>query len=275
MTPQKLFPLHDRGMRSDFRSGSQHFVHKTITLSRARSSHPRQSAKCFAFTVIAIAAGAASLGFPSVLEANPNAPENAQRSTILFDLPALPLAIALERFMAITKVAVIVDSEVIGGRTSVALHGRFSPDQALRSLVAGTGLDPQPLEFEAYTIVASPRSTESQPLSRFTQYAAAIQQAVTNTLCQFDETRPTHYRVVVRMWLNWSGTTTCVELATRTGSPGLDRAISDALQRTEVGLPPPTDLPQPVKLAIMPRAIDTAVCAANDAGGGRVPDAGR
>lgn len=190
---------------------------------------------------------------------------NADDSVFL-SIPAQPLAGALEGFMAATKVAVIVDSKMIAGRTSAALEGSFSPEGALRVMLMGTGLDPRSLGAAAYTLVMLP-AVASQPPSRFIGYAANVQQAVTTALCQHDETRPTHYRAVMRLWLNPNGTVTRVELGRTTGNPTLDVAIGNTLQNINVGAPPPSGLPQPVKLAIVPRIVGDEACTSDRVSG--------
>lgn len=207
----------------------------------------------------------ASSFYLSVAKADPVAYES-----IHLDIPAQPLAGALERFMAATNVAVIVDSKMIMGRTSAALQGSFSPDGALHTMLAGTGLDPRPLGAGAYTLVLLPMA-ESRSPPRFIQFAATVQQAVTTALCQRDETHPTHYRTVMRLWLDSAGTVTRVELGNTTGNPTLDAAISDALQHINVGVPTPSGLPQPVKLAIVPHTVNDEVCLSDQAGDQPVP----
>jgi hypothetical protein len=177
-----------------------------------------------------------------------------------FDIPAEPLAKALERFMSVTHVAILTDSTLIAGRKSTALRGRFSPDNALRSLLTATGLDAHPIGSDAYTLVDMPLAPQPRRLPRFIEYAAALQWAVTSVLCQRDDTRPTHYRLVMRLWLNTAGAVTRIEFADSTGNPSLDMAIGNALQRLNVGVPAPAGLPQPVKLAILPTSKDAAAC---------------
>jgi Secretin and TonB N terminus short domain len=178
--------------------------------------------------------------------------QRADEFPVVFNIPAQPLVAALEHFMEAAKVSVVVDSAVIAGRTSAPLRGHFSPEGALRSLLAGTGLDPRPIGSRAYTLDPLPDAGAVHTVPRFTNYAMAIQQAVTNALCQSDETRPTHYRVVMRLWLSPGGAVTHVQIGGSTGS----RA------------PVPAGLPQPVKLAILPRVTPSdAACPPNDAGG--------
>jgi hypothetical protein len=199
----------------------------------------------------------------------------AGSGVISFDIPAQSLATALERFMTVANVAVLADSAVIAGRTSTALQGRFQPDGALRSLLAGTGLDPRPIGSGAYTLVQLSRLTETRSPPRFADYAAALQQAVTAALCRRDSTRPTHYRMVTRLWLSPAGAVTRIELGNSTGDSSLDLAIGAALRHIDIGVPVPSGLLQPVKLAIMPRATGVAACLPADAGGQLMPGLAR
>ena len=232
-------------------------------LSLRHNNHGR-SVTCLAVIVVSIIADIAAPTRVSIAKADPD----AGGLRVQFDLPAQPLA-ALESFMAAAKVAVFVDSATISGRRSAALQGSFSPEGALRSLLAGTGLDPRPIGASAYTLVPSQGAADVRPHPRFLKYAAAIQQAVIAALCLRDETRPTHYRTVMRLWLSGAGTATRVEISTTTGSPNLDAAIGDALKQIDVGAPTPSGLRQPVKLAILPRAVNDAACPSGEEGGGR------
>jgi hypothetical protein len=232
-----------------------------------------QSKRLFAVAaVVGIVSGIVSSSpYLSLAEADPD----THASEVPFDIPAQPLATALERFMTATKVAIIVDSTVIAGRTSATVQGSFSPGGALGALLAGTGLDRRPIGSGAYTLVPLPDMAGSRPPSRFVDYAAAIQRAVTAALCQRDETRPTHYRMVMRLWLSPSGAVMRVELANTTGNPNLDLAIGDALEHVNVGAPAPSDLPQPVKLAIVPHTASQPACSSDEAGNRPASDFGR
>jgi hypothetical protein len=234
-----------------------------------RRRYPGRTAKCFAATIVAIATVASSPCL-SIAKADPDAHD----SVVPFDIPAQRLATALERFMEATNVAVIVDAAVVAGRASAAVQGSFSPAGALRALLIGTGLDARPIGSAAYTLVPVPQIAAGRLPARFVNYAAVIQQAVTSALCRRNETRPTHYRAVMRLWLSPSGEITRVELAHTTGSSSLDQAIGGSLARLDVGAPIPSGLPQPVKLAILPRPVNEPVCP-SDGVGSRPADLGR
>lgn len=58
-----------------------------------------------------------------------------------FDIPAQPLAAALIAFGEQSGLQVTVDSALVAGLRAPAVVGRFTPAEALRRLLAGTGLD--------------------------------------------------------------------------------------------------------------------------------------
>ena len=191
-----------------------------------------------------------------------------------FDIPEQPLAAALERFMSVSNVTVVVDSAIIGARRSSAVRGALSPDGALQSLLEGTGLDSRHIGQGAYTLVPLPQGAEAPlRLPRFMDYAAAVQRAVMAALCRIDDTSPIRYRTVIRLWLYPDGKAKLAELAISTGNPGRDTAITGALGRVEVG-PVPRNLPQPIKLAIAPRGTDDTTCSPGRASAGPAPQWG-
>lgn len=195
-----------------------------------------------------------------------NEREAASSEFVEFDIPEQPLAAALERLMALSSVTIVVDGAVIGASRSNAVRGAFSPDGALQTLLEGTGLDSRSIGPGVYTLVPMPQTAEARPRQpRFADYAAAVQRAVIATLCRRDDTAPDRYRTVIRLWLRPEGKAMRAELAISTGSPSRDGAITDLLQRVDVGMAVPARLPQPIKLAILPRTTDGAACAANRA----------
>jgi hypothetical protein len=181
-----------------------------------------------------------------------------------FDIPEQSLAGALERYMSLSNVTIVVDSAVIGERRSSAVRGALSQDGALQSLLEGTGLDSRRIGPAAYTLVPLPQGAEARPrLPRFMDYAAAVQRAVTLALCRMDDTSPVRYRTVVRLWLHPDGKVRQAELAVSTGSASRDGAITGVLGGVTVGAAVPRDLPQPIKLAIASRRSDDAACSSD------------
>jgi hypothetical protein len=175
-----------------------------------------------------------------------------------FEIPDQPLAAALQRFMSASNVAIVVDGALVGIKRSSAIRGTFSPDGALQSMLEGTGLDSRRIGPGVYTLVPALPRAEARP--RFLNYAAVVQRAVMEALCRVDDTNPVRYRTVIRLWLQPDGIAKRVELAVSTGSQSSDAAVTDALQHLDVGNPAPTSLPQPIKLAIAPRATGDTSC---------------
>jgi hypothetical protein len=64
----------------------------------------------------------------------------AAGSPVEFDIPAQSLEDALKRYATATRRATLFRSEIVAGRRSATLHGRYVPEEALRRLLEGTGL---------------------------------------------------------------------------------------------------------------------------------------
>src|SRR6478752_6559979 len=80
-------------------------------------------------------------------------PQPADKAGILFDLPAQPLKKALELYDARASLSVFFPSGLAEGKTSTAVHGVFSPEEALRRLLEGTGLAVQAAAADAFVLV--------------------------------------------------------------------------------------------------------------------------
>jgi len=65
---------------------------------------------------------------------------SAQQPIFQFDIPAEPLGQALTDFSAVSSQQIIMSEDVAKGRTTKGLHGRYTAQQALDALLAGTGL---------------------------------------------------------------------------------------------------------------------------------------
>lgn len=80
---------------------------------------------------------AALLACPAIII---SAPAAAQGAATQIDLPGQPLGQALAAFTRLTGVMAVADADLIRGRTSAAVRGRYTPAEALARLLAGTGL---------------------------------------------------------------------------------------------------------------------------------------
>jgi hypothetical protein len=203
--------------------------------------------------------------------------DTGSREHIVFDIPAQPLAAALNAYGAATHIPIFVDTELTAGHRSAALKGVFAPEAGLQSLLAGTGLTARPIEDEGFTLVrlhsagmASGRVSGvngpiPQRVLQFGGYSAAVQDALRAAVCQLAETRPGSYRSLVRLWIGASGSVVRAALLTSTGDASRDALLSGALQKLAIGVPPPSDLPQPVTLLLAPSAeLAESYCPASD-----------
>jgi outer membrane receptor protein involved in Fe transport len=64
----------------------------------------------------------------------------AQTPAYTFDIPAEPLGAALHDFARVSGQQIIFTDSLVAGKTVAPLHGKYTPDEALQRLLAGTGL---------------------------------------------------------------------------------------------------------------------------------------
>jgi Secretin and TonB N terminus short domain len=185
------------------------------------------------------------------------------------DIPAQPLATALDAYCAAADIQMFIDTESIAGRRSVAIRGEYTRRAALESLLSGTDLAPRFVGDRGFTLVsvASADAGPSRPSGfasqRFGGYSAVLQTSLRKALCRSEETRPGTYRFLGRLWIGALGKISRAELITSTGDSMRDAALLSALQDATVGEAPPPDLPQPVTLLL---AADPIVAAEYCAG---------
>ncbi len=75
-----------------------------------------------------------------------------------YDIPAGPLAVALNRFGEAANVELVYDSALTNGVSSPGLKGSFSTAEALSRLLVGTGLTFRPNGAGAFTLERAPQS---------------------------------------------------------------------------------------------------------------------
>lgn len=173
-----------------------------------------------------------------------------------FHIPAQPLESALNAYGEATRIQIFVDARLVAGVRSAALSGTLTPEMALRTMLAGTGLVARVIDGQGVTLESLPaaRPSASNKVSastaRFDRYSGAVQRALRTALCRNAETAPGTYRTIVRFWVDVSGMVTRSELVTSTGDAARDIALSTVLRNLEIGAAPPADLPQPVTLLL-------------------------
>jgi TonB family protein len=177
---------------------------------------------------------------------------------ITFDLPAQPLASALETYGAVSGRQVVYEGALAQGRLSTEVKGAFTPEVALRMLLAGTGLSPRYMAADGFVLVPDPKSRRQGPLVNtapqaiVTQYYGRIQAGLRQTFCAGRRARAGGYRVAMGLWIDSSGAVTRSALLDSTGDADLDVALDQAVRDANVGEPPPAGFAQPVVMVITP-----------------------
>lgn len=80
-----------------------------------------------------------------------------------FDIPAQALDAALAQYFRLTGVQLLYDSALTAGRRSSAVHGNYTPREAMRLLLRGTGLIARYSRANA-AIITTPEAKSATPL---------------------------------------------------------------------------------------------------------------
>lgn len=112
----------------------------------------------------------------------------------VFDIPAQALREALFAYTDVTGLSVLVDDEVTSGRRSAPLKGSFTPEDALKIVLTGTGLDFRYTAANAFTLVPATGAASAHSAlrddSHDEMYFRAVQTAVKYVLCSHAQTLP-------------------------------------------------------------------------------------
>ena len=84
---------------------------------------------------------------------------------IAFDIPAQPLASALEAYSAATGVEIFYDAVLAAGHRSASVKGSFLPARALETLLLGTGYVPRSTGPDTISIAPGPQGTSQQTIA--------------------------------------------------------------------------------------------------------------
>jgi hypothetical protein len=177
----------------------------------------------------------------------------AQELHLDFDIPAQPLATALEQYGSITGRNALYNSNLLIGRRSTAVQGQISPDAALTALLEGTGLLANHLTPDSF-LLSTPVEAESVAESAVMQYYGRKQVSLRKALCAAGEARPGGYRIGMRLWIDDAGDVTRFERLGSAGTSDADASIDRTLGRLQIGALPPPGLAQPISIVIRPQA---------------------
>jgi len=213
-------------------------------------------------------AGRAACGVLLALVPLQERPAAAQQEpTAAFDIPAQPLASALDAYSAATGLVAVYNGRLAAGRTSNAVRGTFAPELALHLLLKDSGLVAQHTTTSAFVVIPAPddpalrRTPAAIALAALTpqdaaerRYSAMLQQGVTDALCAQPVTAPGDYRAAISLWVGADGAVTRVRLLSSTGDVQRDAAIVAGAARAAVGGPPPVRMVQPFTMVLLPRS---------------------
>jgi len=199
------------------------------------------------------------------------------RSDLLaINIPDEPLAAALDEFGTQADLQVLYESALAQNRRSGAVIGNFTSDEALRRLLAGTGLiatyidkknvvlHPMvPISLESETVSAPPGTrlalntlrVETQPAPDFSAYDGVIALDLQKALRRNAKTRNGSYTVSARIWIGSEGVVRRAELTNSTGDKIRDDAIFATLQALVVSRLPPENLPEPISVSIVVKPL--------------------
>jgi hypothetical protein len=198
---------------------------------------------------------------------------------ISFQIPAQPLASALQAYGQKAGVQILYESNAAAGRTSVAVEGRFTREEALTRLLAGTQLAiqytgpyalilalpsadgdlPPPSPFATPDLLLGElhvrAKNDGEDTDQFHDYADSIRSDVQKALQSNARTRGGNYRATLDLWIDPSRTVRRTALHRSTGDPDRDVAVAEALRGLAISRPTPANLPQPVRVVIMVKSL--------------------
>lgn len=175
-----------------------------------------------------------------------------------FDIPAQPLAAALNRFASRSGWPVLFHSKMVAGRMSSAVQGRYRPDAALQRLLEGTGLAPEKVAggpADAY-VLKEPDAQEiaagaSAPAVDF-DYGGRVQSHIWQALCADTRTAPGAYRFLLRFRVDASGRVYALRMFSSTGDARRDAAVLETLRHVRMDHSPPPGMAQPLTMLVLP-----------------------
>jgi hypothetical protein len=200
-------------------------------------------------------------------QAQPSSAPPAMR----FDIPAEPLAKALETFATATGYHLYYDSSLAINRRSAAVEGTFPPHAAIQLLLAGTGYAVSELAGQnAYTITSpAPASAGQAPaqnlMAAFGPFLAIVQSALSRKLCADPGVQAVSEQIILSFWVSDSGIIADARILQPDDDPALNAAIGADIIGISLGRPPPAGMPQPITMVIFTTAADGGPrCAAAD-----------
>lgn len=207
---------------------------------------------------------AAGMAQPAVPVTAPDTDQAAAPQAIDFDIPALPLEQALQRYGRTTRQPALFSSDMVAGLVSSPVRGRHSASQALRLLLEGTGLSSDRVETQAGTTFLLRPATGTEPAVPAPRlaldgFAGLLQSRTMQVLCADLRTQPGTFRVLFQFALDASGAVESARLLDSSGDTSRDAVLLAALRRLRLDVAPPAGfVGQPLTMALAPTSAGAA-----------------
>ncbi|MGJ7524745.1 secretin and TonB N-terminal domain-containing protein [Variovorax sp. GB1P17] len=190
---------------------------------------------------------------------------------VSFDIPAQPLASALQAFAQASGQSVFFDGQLASGLESMPVRGELAPRDALHQMLAGTRLVARYADDTSFTLVETDAPVQppvAAPAAPSAIEPAAdgnariVQQALERTLCRWPRVQPGGYRALVQLWVGPAGHVRRARVLGSSGVAQRDAALEAAMS-TLVLSPPKDGTPdEPLTILLLPRTgRSTDVCA--------------
>lgn len=200
-------------------------------------------------------------------------------ASIVFHIPAQPLANALQAYGEKTGVQVLYESNSATGRKSVAVEGNFTPEEALNRLLSATELRVRYIRPDAITLALPSAEDDKPPASplvtadlslgtlrvratsdgddagSLNDYSESVQTDIQKALQKNNKTRGGNYRAVLDLWIDPSRTVKRTELFRSTGDQDRDAAVAATLRGLTISRSAPVNTPQPVRVVIVVKSL--------------------
>lgn len=221
----------------------------------------------------------------SAIDPAPLAAQVEAQPEDVYDIPARPLAAALDTFASGSKVSIAFEADVVATRQSAPLRGRFTAPMALRVMLAGTGLaarftgphsaiiyDPRSpigsaqaaaqsrrgdrptMNFDL-ALVRGPQTIGRRDPAAVNDYLRRAEQEIQAIFARHADYQGVAFRLRIAVSIDRRGHVDNVILLRPTGQRDRDAQIRSLVLGRTVGPPPPADLSQPLTFDVAGKAL--------------------
>jgi hypothetical protein len=174
------------------------------------------------------------------------------KAAFSFDIPAKALGQALQDYAAKTRRPTLYRSEIVAHRISAPVQGRYTAKHALEKMLAGTGLRIEPFQTDGTSGFILEPMPDVPAYDVPAEYADWLQRRIWISLCGSRAAAPGNYRVLLRFRIDGAGRLVQPSLLTSSGQGERDDAIRATLQNVQLNILPPSTMPQPITILIVP-----------------------